>query len=547
MSVEGVKQALASFKSISTQLEKMFRAHYPDYHAAIVAYWKSVVAGKPYVRFSEAVYCYVGQTTPFCHLNQHMSFQSLNKGYSLCGKHCACAVAKKKLTMKQNHGVEHALQSATLLAKAQSTLEANFGTTQLHKVNCEKKIQTNQLLYGANTPLQSAQVQAKSRATLQQNTGYSFPFQNPNVQTQIQNTWQSQNPNQQKSYVKTAADAQQASKNTIMQRYPEHGEILLDSELLERHLIQMSRQQLANLIGCCPSTIDKKIQQYELTQFCNVPSYYEVLIENFLLEHQVVFEKNTRSVIAPKELDFYLPAHKLAIEFNGLRWHGEQANRHKYYHVEKTQACAAQQIQLIHVFQDEWDHKNHIVKSILTNRLGHSQKIHARQCQVLQPSHSQVMQFLDQNHLQGAHLGSVWTTGLQHQGELVSVITMTVNRGQLELKRMAVKGGLHIVGGASKMFAQVLAGLQPSSILSYCDLRYFNGQVYKALGFDFQGNTEPGYHYTKGNQRFHRLNFTKSKLVKEGHSSGKTEKQIMQELGYDRIWDCGHGKWIWSV
>jgi hypothetical protein len=45
----------------------------------------------------------------------------------------------------------------------------------------------------------------------------------------------------------------------------------------------------------------------------------------------------------------------------------------------------------------------------------------------------------------------------------------------------------------------------------------------------------------------HRFNFIKTKiveLVENGHN--KTEKQIMDELGYDRLWDCGSYKFIWS-
>jgi len=46
--------------------------------------------------------------------------------------------------------------------------------------------------------------------------------------------------------------------------------------------------------------------------------------------------------------------------------------------------------------------------------------------------------------------------------------------------------------------------------------------------------------------RLHRFNFPKHKLVKMGHDSNLTEWEIMQTLGYDRIWDCGHLKFEWS-
>jgi hypothetical protein len=45
---------------------------------------------------------------------------------------------------------------------------------------------------------------------------------------------------------------------------------------------------------------------------------------------------------------------------------------------------------------------------------------------------------------------------------------------------------------------------------------------------------------------YHRSNFTKIKLVKDGHSNKLTEWEIMQSIGYDRIWDCGNAKWKWK-
>jgi hypothetical protein len=38
-------------------------------------------------------------------------------------------------------------------------------------------------------------------------------------------------------------------------------------------------------------------------------------------------------------------------------------------------------------------------------------------------------------------------------------------------------------------------------------------------------------------KREHRYNFRKDKLIKLGYDSNKTEKEIMLELGYDKIWD----------
>ena len=66
--------------------------------------------------------------------------------------------------------------------------------------------------------------------------------------------------------------------------------------------------------------------------------------------------------------------------------------------------------------------------------------------------------------------------------------------------------------------------------------------VYYKNGFNFIKITPPNYWYLKVgeyNQRFHRFNYRKDVLVKQGNDINKTEFEIMRDLGYDRIWDCG--------
>lgn len=42
--------------------------------------------------------------------------------------------------------------------------------------------------------------------------------------------------------------------------------------------------------------------------------------------------------------------------------------------------------------------------------------------------------------------------------------------------------------------------------------------------------------------KYHRFNFRKDVLVKEGYDKEKTEFQIMNERGFFRIYDCGNLK-----
>lgn len=91
---------------------------------------------------------------------------------------------------------------------------------------------------------------------------------------------------------------------------------------------------------------------------------------------------NVHSIIPPYELDIVVPEKKLAIEFNGLYWHNDSKIDNKY-HLRKTKLCEEKGIQLIHIFEDEWNYKQDIVKSRLKNLLGiYDKTVYARKCEV---------------------------------------------------------------------------------------------------------------------------------------------------------------------
>jgi hypothetical protein len=103
-----------------------------------------------------------------------------------------------------------------------------------------------------------------------------------------------------------------------------------------------------------------------------------------------------------------------------------------------------------------------------------------------------------------------------------------------------------IVGGASKFISYFKRNFQFDKIITYADMRWSSDStVYDKVGFTLISKTTPNYWYfhPKSVERKHRFNFTKHKLVEMGYDSSLTEWEIMQSIGYDRIWDCGHLKY----
>lgn len=75
---------------------------------------------------------------------------------------------------------------------------------------------------------------------------------------------------------------------------------------------------------------------------------------------------NDRSVIAPQELDIYIPELKLAFEFNGLYWHSEKY-KHKNYHADKWNNCRKNNVKLVSIWEDEWIYHQSTIKNIQQN------------------------------------------------------------------------------------------------------------------------------------------------------------------------------------
>lgn len=270
--------------------------------------------------------------------------------------------------------------------------------------------------------------------------------------------------------------------------------------------------------------------------------------------------KNDKKVLNGKELDIYIPDKKIAIEFDGLYWHSDIAgNKDKKYHLNKTIECENKEIQLIHIFEDEWINKEDIVKSKLKNILSLSEKsIYGRECEVREIDTKTKNIFLEEYHIQGGDKSNV-KLGLFYNTSLVGVMTFGNRRlalgkrkseeSEYELIRFATS--TNVAGGASKLFFHFVKNYSPKKIISYADRRwsFSKNVVYDKMGFVKVNNGKPNYWYI-GNtfDRIHRFNFRKNVLNEklEKFDSNLTEWENMQMNGYDRIWDCGHLVYEWN-
>lgn len=389
------------------------------------------------------------------------------------------------------------------------------------------KIQsTNKRRYGHNSPFGSRDVQAKSKATIQQKYGVDNVSHIPKVNDKRRETLiLSRNKN---------IGEIDRIQNMINDGYTQKG--------IGREL-DITQPRVSNLLNRLNLKTNKTSLSTEHQDILN-------FIKSTTAHH---IDINVNGIIPTYELDICIPELNLAIEVDGIFWHSELSGRGRKYHINKTSECIKQGIKLIHIFSNEWHTKNGIVKSRLKYVLGScDRRLYARNCQVEVIDHGTSRQFVHANHIQGPR-NAAYNYGLYHGEELVMVATLSNHSNyEFELIRSCSLRGVSVVGGLGKIIKKFISDYQPSTILSYADRRWGDGQSYGKIGFQCIGNTQPNYWYFRRNGDtntvFSRLTFQKHKLanILNDFDPTLTEWQNMVKNGYDRIWDCGNSKWVWT-
>ena len=508
-------------------------------------------------------------------------------------------------TNLEKYGVEHHLKLESQKEKQRKTNLKKYGVENVMQVKeiKSKAEKTNLERYGVKSPIQNKNIRKKIKKTNLEKYGVEHLFQNENVKEKIKQTnlerygveYASQNDNIKNKIIQknilNSEDRLKKSKITNLEKYgvenPFQSEQIIENIKLKNTL--NFRKKYSKILNINKDDIIINKDNLIIKNYCKKhPNGFEItksllysrlmnkklqnictkcypineqssIKEKELIEYIKLFNinyiQNNRNIISPYELDIYLPNHKLAIEFNGLYYHSELF-KSKNYHLNKLKLCNENNINLIHIFENEWMYKSNVVKSIIRNKLNLiTNKIYARNTIVKEIISKESKEFLDNNHLQG-NINSKIKLGLFYNDELVSVMTFEKMRKSLgninnknnyyNISRFCNKINTNVIGGASKLLNYFIKKYNPKCIISYADKRYSNGDLYKTLGFERIHETKPNYYYIKDYNKYHRFNFRKDKLKKLGwlkEGEDKTEHEIMLERGYYRIYDCGNIKY----
>ena len=262
--------------------------------------------------------------------------------------------------------------------------------------------------------------------------------------------------------------------------------------------------------------------------------------------------QNERKILGGKEIDIYIPSLKIGIEYNGLYWHKESQGKGQNYHLRKWIACKEQGIQLIQIWEDDWLIKKDLWKRMLAYKLGKSstKRVYARKTSVKEFEYSEVKEYMEENHLQGAMFGTAYYGLVDETNVLVSLMVVTLKQGGRLMEITRFLSSNQVVGGFSKLLKFALSTHKDvKEVISFSENSISVGELYEKNGFGFVSHSN-SYSYISQTQppvRLHRRNFTKQKYHEREDLEfveGLTERELAELNGLDRVWEAGNTKWV---
>jgi hypothetical protein len=485
---------------------------------------------------------------PLCICGEPRKFNNFKKGYQLtCGnKKCSDnhpeRIRKIQENLPKNIGI---LRSEGL--KKRTKEDINFSSKKVKEtkkkryndenfVNTHKAKETIISKYGVESYFKTDEFKKKAQETKLSKYG-SISYNNPQ---QIKKTRELRKEQGVQYTHEPNLNTDKMTHNYILENFIVDG--------------FFKREEFMSFFGCKETFAYKKIKELNIN-YKKTKSYKENEINKIF---GYIFKQGDRTIISPLEIDLYSPKYKFGIEYNGLVPHSYGKHRYKIfnkleenknYHLDKTLLCEEKDIQLYHIFENEWldENKKTIWISIINDKLGKNKKIGARKCIIKEVSIKDAKQFIDENHIQGYNNSSI-KIGLYYEDYLVSIMTFGKPRFnkkyEYELIRFCTKKGYTIQGGGSKLLRYFEREYKPISLISYANRRWSIGNFYSKTEFKFIEDTKPNYFYFKPEENilYSRNKFQKHKLknLLEDFNLDLTETKNMYNNGYRKIYDSGN-------
>lgn len=493
---------------------------------------------------AEQVYFYSQQFTdkPVCKCGKTLTFVSITSGYrEFCSRSCDyakdAALDRRVATMKANGGV--GLANLKTYMKAKCKLQEKHGLD----VTNPGQIKSHRVNLTINNGMKNPDVIKSIRTQCLIEHGVDWHSKRQEVRDNIILS----------SFVKYGvANHSQLHYSTETWQY------LTDYDSMKHLFETLSISEISTKLHVSDTTVLKHLKILGIRLPTEIIP--EKQINTWLIQHGFTDFYKTRKILpSGKELDLYSPTLQIGIEYCGLYWHSEKYSK-STNHRNKWLECKSQNIKLISIFEDEWL----LSRNIIENRLLHILtkqpiSIGARSLTINRITQHESDDFFKKYHLSGPAKANLHYAAFDNNNTIRAMMSFSKSRKlhkpiidyQWEMVRFSTDL-THIPGIAGKLFSCFVKDNNPSSVLSYADLRYGEGLYLNNLGFVRYQDTSPGYWYFSLSnpefKRYHRLFFTKKELLKKYPllDPNITEYEMARTIGFERIWDCGNARWIWN-
>ena len=506
----------------------------------------------------------------FCGKHHKIRKGFFNKSGSACHKECKImeikqsispfsnpeVIAKAKQTNIERYGSEFASQNKEIAKKISKVKSSQESLERMKKTNLER--------YGVENPFRSEEIKEKIRKINLERYGTEYTMQLKSVKDKTKITLMERygvdNIRKSEEHRKKAIES---FKNNIAN--DDTGKFVvinaLRSEAFWEYIEQSSLTETCQKFNLNYQTVASTLSKDEFKdRFRKIYSYpkhqkqkeLKDLIES--LGFNAILDD--RNIIAPSEVDIFIPDKNFAIEFNGSYWHSEaclEPKKARNKHIKKTKLCREKGIRLFHIFEHYWDERREKILNFIKTILGvNNISIGARDCII---NNDICKEFLENNHLQGYGTGTIKFFNLKYNDEIIASMTASKHHRQniegnpIILNRFCIKQGINVQGGASKLFKYFAEWTKSGGydrILSWSDSGWTEGEIYKTLGFKFEKEYDPDYFYwdMKNNIYVSKQSQMKSNT---GCPPEITEHEWCKQHGLYRIWDCGKKLWTYPL
>lgn len=463
----------------------------------------------------------------FC--NQCGSYMS-NKEYGFpkyCSKECRLlnhnwrkgtqARADLEDKWEEKYGCRNPLGSKEVRKKVEQTNLERYGAK--HNWNKDSTVwnkikQTNKEKYGTEYIVQSNYFKDKAKETMIEHYGVDAPMKSETIRNKI--------------------------KQTNIERYGAPNVRNSGSKVLER-----MRQECLEKYGVPYYCMTEKCKQSMNKTISKVNKEFR----DSLLKHNI--EATLEHQVGWYSYDLYIKDLNLLIDINPSFTHSITPNissfkpKSKEYHYMRFKNALVNNYKLLQIW--DWDDIDKIIESMQSKRV-----IYARECNIESLSRRQTNTFLDKYHFQGHLHLLVCSYGLFYNDELVELMTFGKPRYnknyEYELLRLCTKPCYSVVGGASKLLKHFESCYKPESIISYCDLSKFSGEVYSKLGF-----VDKGYSISKHWYNYHINRHITDNLLRQlgadrllgtDYGKGTSNEEIMLQSGFIEVYDAGQKTFV---